>query len=188
MQICPGQVNLSENDIENHLFANPELVNTEFVRVTRWLKRQYHVPSGVIDLLGVTDGDGIAVVEIKSVEITGDAVLQVKRYAFDIDEVLRAEGVRTLCCMPILIGPSIRDQVLLDCEACGVVVLLYQPRVSLAIRRKDWSDDFLSSRAAQYARVANDPIIAAQISNAFGDSVGTSWIDYMKRTHNHERP
>lgn len=82
--IDPRKVNLAEKDIEDWLWENPKSL-----RVDKWVGRQVRVPSGIIDLLGVRLGKIPlpVVVEVKNVEITPQAILQVCRYAYDIDRI-----------------------------------------------------------------------------------------------------
>ncbi len=160
MLLHPNQVRLNEENIEQYLFENPGDVSTECYRIARWLKRQYHVPSGIIDLLGVTTSGDIAVVELKSVEIKGDAILQVKRYAYDIEGIIQVGEVVRPRCIPILVGPSISDRTFLDCEACDVTVLTYRLALSLEIAAPRWTEDWLINRANRHEELAEDETLA----------------------------
>lgn len=90
--INQSKLNLSEKDIENWLWDNPnELTIGTFHNVTGWIGRQIKVPSGIIDLLGYYINDEIAwpvVVEIKNTQFTQSSILQVCRYAYDIENVI----------------------------------------------------------------------------------------------------
>lgn len=68
MKIDPSKIKLTERDLEEYLWNNPYLFDEKLDNesITRWLARQYHVPSGVIDLLGVTTRENIAVIELKN--------------------------------------------------------------------------------------------------------------------------
>lgn len=83
----------SEKKLEDHLFAHPEALQYPFGHrhVDRWLERQYRVPSGIIDLIGIAPGSNqLWVVEIKNRPIKTDALTQVCRYAFDIAQICKA--------------------------------------------------------------------------------------------------
>lgn len=165
MLINPRQVNLAEADIERYIFENPQLVcNGKRRRIDRWLRRQYRVPSGIIDLLGLDEMGDIVVVELKNTELKRDAILQVKRYAFDIDQMMVAAGVYSSHCYPILIGASVGADVFLDCEACGVDVQTFRLSFSMTIDRQVWTRDFLDERYERHEKLSRDAEIAMCIA------------------------
>lgn len=94
MNVDPRKINLSEKDLEDYLFENPGLVKMPFTfePIERWFGRQLHVPSGIIDLIGVTVSDRIAVVELKNTEIFSSHLTQVCRYAVDIENAIMQAG------------------------------------------------------------------------------------------------
>lgn len=89
MIVDSSKVSLSEKDIENWLWENPQSVGVE-----KWVARQFRVPSGIIDLLGVDDYQNPVVVEVKNVELTAAAILQVCRYANDVSRIVQSIGMK----------------------------------------------------------------------------------------------
>ena len=80
---------MKEKDIEDWLYKNPE--SLRFAGIRRWIARQLSLPSGRLDLLGFSRMDGVdslSVVEIKNNVPDERALLQVSRYAYDIQRVL----------------------------------------------------------------------------------------------------
>lgn len=92
MIIDRSKANLLEKDIEDYLWHNPSEVYCDHFRVARWIKRQYQVHSGILDLLGVTDNYHLVIVEVKNVPIDASALTQVSRYAFDVANVADKAG------------------------------------------------------------------------------------------------
>lgn len=149
-------MNILERDIENALFTNPELLPAAYITgmgaytFMGWLARQYSVPSGRIDLLGLlrydTSGfdflpphlkniDGPTyhplIVELKRGKIDAAAVAQVGRYLCDIrdilDEVEWAYGVAPTgrAMFPVIIGESVDYSTLRSAAGLGVKLLGY---------------------------------------------------------------
>jgi len=99
MKIYPLKINLAEKDIEDWLYENPTKLDLGFNRsIKKWIGRQVQVPSGRIDLLGIYEFSGhtaLVVVEIKNVEFSQSAILQVCRYAFDLESISSDYSYRT---------------------------------------------------------------------------------------------
>ncbi len=89
MEIDIKRVNISEKDIEDWLWENPAEVAevVKGVSRVRWVARQYRVPSGILDLLGIATfpfGDDWfdetpLLVEVKHQPITSAAIAQICR-------------------------------------------------------------------------------------------------------------
>jgi hypothetical protein len=79
---------ITERDIEYCLWESPWQCKSSYGIIYKWIARQYRVPSGIIDLLGVTEWGNLAVFEIKNVPIDSKALAQVSRYALDIENIL----------------------------------------------------------------------------------------------------
>ena len=63
---------ISEKELEYYLLDHPELL-----KIDRWVAHQFKVPSGVIDLLGITQdpfGEMLVVVELKTTRINQRAL------------------------------------------------------------------------------------------------------------------
>lgn len=106
MSIDPRKINLSERDLEDYLFENPSLVEMpySFTPVMEWIGRQLHVPSGIIDLLGVTKNNCLVVVELKNAPFTTGHITQVCRYSRDIECVAEMAGLIFTKPVKLLIG------------------------------------------------------------------------------------
>jgi len=167
--VDPRKVNLAEADIEEYLWKNPGELGFGHPRVYvhRWLKRQYRIPNGVIDLLGVTADGILVVVEIKNTPTEAQAITQVKQYAFDIDNVNRtvSDG-HFRPCVPLLIGTSMNEVVFRECEACGVFVKVFRVSFSLNILDMDWQQEYMDKRDDQYAELAQDKEFAVLVHDA----------------------
>lgn len=139
--IDPRKVNLSEKDIEDWLWENPGAVTVyEYAPVAEWTHRQFKLPSGVADLVGVTDYNHIVVVEVKNTPIGSDALAQVSRYAADIGLISRTalenDGLDRLSgpsIMRIVIGKSIDKATMLEAEALGVIVHVFDVSLTLTV-------------------------------------------------------
>ena len=103
--------------------------------IARWLKRQYQLPSGRLDLLGELCDGALVVVELKNSPVTGDAVAQVCRYCYDIriayqdlkEAAKEIEGKDVV--MPevnaVIVGPSFSDSTFYAAEALNVYLLQF---------------------------------------------------------------
>lgn len=159
MIIDPSKVNLSEADIEEYLWRNPEALSVyRLHQVKRWLKRQYRVPSGIIDLLGITDTGFPVVVEVKDDPLQSRDIAQISRYAFDVHNILRdrirftyPDGV-----FRVLVGPSIDHTTFRECEAVGVDVVQYQVTLNLSTMHMLWTEEFRQMRTEQWRVLRDD--------------------------------
>lgn len=124
--------NFTEKDIENWLFENPETIRVMGnERIERWIARQYKLPSGIADLVGLSTEGIVTVVEVKNVPADGKAIAQVCRYAADIQSVLnyRAHyrghetdnGYGEARVSKIIVAPSVESKVtIMEADACQV--------------------------------------------------------------------
>lgn len=180
MKLDLSSLRLTERHIEDALHGDPHLVCSDFFRIERWVKRQYKVPSGIIDLLGVTSGGDLAVVEVKNVEVDSRAVAQVCRYAkdvgdilsvFDAEEISKGRWPQTTV-RKILIGPSIPEVVFRECEACHVTYLEFSVNISLGIDGMYWPREFMEQRDREYKILADDPEMAKSVQECYEISAG----------------
>lgn len=156
MIIDERKVNLAEKDIEQWLWENPGKVKNRFGSVQRWLKRQYKVPSGVIDLIGLSSSHQVLVVEIKNTEIEAGALTQVCRYAADIEYVYQRvwgtieqeieDDITFWQVGKVVVGRSISSQAMMEAEALGVHIITFGVTLSLSLGEPSWTDEFLDER------------------------------------------
>lgn len=106
MRVDPKHINISEKDLEDYLFENPCLVKMPYTEspVREWIGRQFHVPNGIIDLLGITEGNEVVVIELKNTSFTSGHITQVCKYASNIESVLMVAGAYSEP-YKLLIGP-----------------------------------------------------------------------------------
>lgn len=141
MKIDMSKVNLTERDIEDWLYENPQIIYNRVYPsgflIDRWLGRQYRLPSGIADLIGVTIDLRPVVIEVKNVPINKAAVLQVCRYALDIRSIFKYQNVFSeLEPIRILIGPSIDDQTEHEAFACDVEYLQFDFQLNMTLGKK----------------------------------------------------
>jgi len=141
MNIDISRVNLLEKDIEDWLFENPDKVPCSWGdrTVERWIGRQYQLPSGIADLIGIRDDGMVVIVEVKNVSINKAAVLQVCRYADDIKHVLgnrmsypHRRDFEEPTVEMILFGPSIDEQTLIEAQAVGVKAICFSATIQVS--------------------------------------------------------
>lgn len=136
MRIDPNGI-ITERLLEDYLFENSMAISIRDKRnwINSWLKRQYQLPSGRLDLLGEMRNGDLAVVELKNVQVNGDAVAQVCRYCYDIrvayqdlkDAVKEIEGKDIVIpnVNAVLVGPSFSDATFYAAEALDVYLLQF---------------------------------------------------------------
>lgn len=163
MNIDISRVNLLERDIEDWLYENPEALPhwEEDNPIARWIGRQYVLPSGVADLVGLRENSKVVVVEVKNVPVNKAAVLQVCRYQNDLKHVLSARteyphiyGYNEPLVDMILIGPSIDDQTFLEAYALGVEVMTFDVSLALNVSRLKWSSAHRDAVSEQQNAIA----------------------------------
>lgn len=168
MKIDIGKVNLAEKDIEDWLFGNPSEIpcETEYYNETpivRWIGRQYHLPSGIADLIGVRENGKVVLIEIKNVAIGKAAVLQVCRYASDIESILdqreyRIKGEDQRSCIDkIVIGPSIDSQTMLEARACDVSIIQFDAHLTLELGTMGFTSEAEEARDLELEKLSQQP-------------------------------
>lgn len=160
------RVSLSEKDIEDYLFDNPGEVSFYFLkeypfRIARWIGRQVSVPSGIIDLLGITEQGAPVVVEVKLGAIDGKAIAQCARYAEDLKVVLRkiqksVNGEFDPYVYRVVIGASIDKTAIFECYATETCWIEFAPTLALSFRKSDFSDEYYKSITDQYSSLASE--------------------------------
>lgn len=145
---------ISEKDIEDYLFENPQRLKFGGKHVNRWIKRQYAVPSGIIDLLGIVRDGTIAVVEVKNVAVEAKALTQVCRYAFDIQSIMPGVKIKK-----IVVGRSIDTKTFSEAEAVGVQINTFTETINSDefIRLLEWTPEAAKARRKVYGAMTGDP-------------------------------
>lgn len=143
MKIDISRMNLLEKDIEDWLYENPRAIGESYPNETyiaQWIGRQYHLPSGIADLVGVRHNGKLVVIEVKNVPINKAAVLQVCRYAADLSDIVgnrdgyyRKDSNDPFDVQKILVGPSIDGQTFQEASACGVRVMQFSAELKLTV-------------------------------------------------------
>jgi RecB family endonuclease NucS len=174
MIVPESKVNLAEKDIEEYLFQNPfavRVARTEHY-VDHWIKRQYQLPSGTLDLLGVTALMDFVVVEVKNVAIDSAAVTQVNRYGYDIWNILvpmikkkAGDRIYRPNVHRILVGKSIDSKTMREAEAAGVEINVFSVNLKLEVNNYGWSEEFHNARSHQYAQARQDTTFVSEVEN-----------------------
>ena len=118
----------SEKFLEDYFYSTPDAVRVSPYydgKIDRWFGRQVEVPSGIIDLLGIS-GSNLAVVEIKNDAIKATALTQVMRYKSDIQYIVDniLDDVLKPNVYTVVIGlgmPSRR--IILDASQMGITLI-----------------------------------------------------------------
>jgi len=166
MKIDISKVNLLEKDIEDWLYANPESVPSSYLGgdITKWIGRQYTMPSGIADLIGVRENGMVVVVEVKNVPINKAAVLQVCRYQYDLkciisermDYLHLTDGNEPLVEM-VLVGPSIDAQTFAEARAVNVTVHTFEVSFKVEVSSLSWGDEYRHHVREQISEIAARP-------------------------------
>lgn len=166
MKIDISRVNLLERDIEDWLHENPSVLY-QYCKdnpITGWIGRQYQLPSGIADLIGVRQDSKLVVIEVKNVAINKAAVLQVCRYADDLKCIVLqrtdyphmrdwSEPVIEM----IVVGPSIDPQTFTEAQAVGVRIFQFSAQLTLDISGTNWTHEYRDSRDEQHGSIAAKP-------------------------------
>lgn len=166
MKVDISRVNLLERDIEDWLYENPGILDAIHGTnpIEQWIGRQYQLPSGIADLIGVRQDGKLVVVEVKNVAINKAAVLQVCRYTEDLKYIVsermdyphKANDNEPWIEM-ILVGPSIDDQTFTEAQAVGVRVFQFSAQLSLDISSLRYSSLHRNKMRAQRESIAAKP-------------------------------
>lgn len=160
MKIDQARVNLKERDIEDYLYENPGCVTTKSgFEVDHWIARQLQVPSGIIDLLGVSTANEAVVAEVKNVAVDSRALAQVCRYAKDIEEIL---SLMTNYGWPekVVVGPEIEDTAIFEANALEIRYVEFSTQLTLKIVGVNWTDAFMAKIAEQYQTLAHSGVFS----------------------------
>ncbi|MFH1072026.1 MAG: endonuclease NucS [Nanoarchaeota archaeon] len=97
------QLDGTEKDMSDHLYAHPELIEEGF----KPLSREEHTKYGFIDLFGYDKSNVLVVVECKRYRADFGAVTQLRRY---VEMIMKAKGLSRV--RGILAAPSISSNAL----------------------------------------------------------------------------
>lgn len=169
MKIDISRVNLLEKDIEDWLYDNPDALYGHYPQVgggdpiTEWIGRQYNLPSGIADLIGVRESGRVVVVEVKNVAVSKAAILQVCRYTNDVKRILasRVEYKWKEDGLPevemIVAGTSADAQTFTEAQALDVRVFTFEAQMTLQISALAWGDDYALQVRAEQSRLSALP-------------------------------
>lgn len=166
MKIDASKVNLLEKDIEDWLYENPKALPATWNEnyIEQWIGRQYALPSGIADLVGLREDNRVVVVEVKNVPINKAAVLQVCRYQNDLKYILTARmdyphivNYNEPVVDMILVGPSIDGQTFGEAQAVGVEVVTFGAMLELKLSRLSWTSEHLRDVEAAHDAIAARP-------------------------------
>lgn len=164
MNIDISRLNLTEKDIEDWLYENPSSITTTWGCVTEWIGRQYHLPSGIADLIGATDGGIVVLIEVKNVPINKAALTQVCRYAADLLDILQWRydypnpDLRGLSYIEkIIVGPSIDDQTLTEAGALDIDIHEFTLSLGVDLGEVSFTSEVTDRLSMQYREIAHRP-------------------------------
>jgi len=170
--INPNQVNLAERDIEDYLWENPGAINCseQDWTVDYWLGRQIDIPSGKLDLLGVTTDHFLVVVEVKNVEIDSAAIAQVCRYAKDVDQIAY-EGLPyyPFPVLKVVVGKgSIPNKIMFEAEATEVKLMTFAVELSLHVSGPwAWNEKTKAEHVKKYSELAQGAVFSGYLEEIF---------------------
>lgn len=166
MIINSSKVNLSEKDIEDWLLENPHEIKICYseYNIEAWIGRQVKVPSGVIDLIGYINGPKNlwpVIVEIKNSEFTQASILQVCRYAADIQSALNNvsyeennEWSDEVIKIVIAKGTP-TSQIQFEADAVNVRLMSFYAQYSLKLEGEwSWNKEFRNQRSIEIDELA----------------------------------
>lgn len=145
--------------------------------ISRWFGRQYTLPSGIADLIGVRGDEGLVVIEVKNVPINKAAILQVCRYAYDLEEIAafrmgypHAQNFERPYVERVVVGPSIDAQTLIEAAAVDVRVWQFAITINVDVSRlyRDQQEQKeLESKMESLARRAEWQVFGKHVSDAY---------------------
>ena len=135
---------MREKELENYICNHPECMPGPF----EVLGRQVKTPHGIIDILGIENGQIINVIELKLGYLTEADIGQVLRYTYDIKNTIAQVGrlnyqsvppeyMDRFCemfCMlpdsptvqPVLIGKGAKQKILAAADCAGIYCMSWQ--------------------------------------------------------------
>ena len=148
----------TEHQIEDYLYSHPQAIRG--LNQVIWIARQFRVPSGIIDLLGLAQsqftGDwSVGVFEIKKDAIKSQAILQAQRYAADISMALVNAEIYTRV-NTFVIGKYPKKKEIF--EACSVGTLLMELKSDFSVYPIEMDTKEQDELNAEYFRISRSEI------------------------------
>lgn len=172
MKLNPKKINISESDIEDYFYENPEKVELFDEHVVSWLFRQMKLPSGIADLVGITNLGTVLVVELKNTDINSNALTQVKRYEYDLSSIMYKAGEEFGYFIPVIksavIGKGIDDKTFFEANALGIYVMNFSVEIYVpSVSPLSWKREFQEKINSQYSEIAKSPEVVNAVSALF---------------------
>lgn len=168
MKLDISRANLTEKDIEDWLYENRSSLfftgESGGISIERWFGRQYQLPSGIADLIGVCSDGRLAVIEVKNVPINKAAVLQVCRYAADLEEIAGyrlgypgTQNWESPKVQRVLFGPDMDSQTFLEAMGLGVDVYLFAATLRINVTQLRFTKYSDEVRREKHESIAAQP-------------------------------
>lgn len=142
----------SEKQLEDVLWGAPGAIRLPpgCGTIVEWIARQFVLPSGIADLVGFTDQGDLVVAELKAIPANKAAVLQVCRYARDLEELAKMKFGRAIPVVKILVASSIDAQTATEAQAVGVVYNQFAPYIAIRLKLQfaHYLPDYNTNRVA----------------------------------------
>ena len=184
MYVDPNKVNLSEKDIEDWLWENPGAIKIDGVKIEGWLGRQVAVPSGVIDLLGYGDHSEYSalqpiIIELKNTEFTQAAILQVCRYAADIDAAVSSMEAWFVPIKIVVAKGTPSDQLLYEASAVDVKLCSFEVNYAISISGWwGWKNEVIKRNEEKNKQLGADMFLG--LAQAWSKSSAEIWAPMDK--------
>lgn len=158
--IDPSNVHILERDIEEFLWKNPESLfdsaRNPFVK--SWLGRQVALPSGIADLVGVNRVNSLVVVEVKNTPITSEALAQVCRYSYDLENIESHlfDYTETRPVWKIVVGSGKHEnKIQFEADALSIILITFDVRLTLDLSGPyHWSREFGEELKINYEQLS----------------------------------
>lgn len=140
-------VSWNESDIEDYFYEHPKEVKCSFYQIDHWVARQYHVPSGIVDLIGairLPRGYSPVVVELKNRPVKSEDLAQIMRYSHDLEKILSRDVYQYPTPAKLIIAPGeIQNNVLHEAMALDIEVRPFDVSISVNLHNSwSWNKDY----------------------------------------------
>lgn len=158
MKIDAKKIQLSEKDLENWLWDNEQELP---YNIETWLARQYKVPSGIIDIIGVTSEGDIVIVELKNHVPDANALTQISRYAKDVERILMASQEYGVSIHKAIVGvfDNISNQLQFEADALDIKMYSMNIEFDITINGAwSWTEEHGHNLADEYKKLSQDNV------------------------------